>query len=57
MFGLLNAEKANEVHIVSSGYFTDDARAFARHKPIRLVDGPVLVQLARKAQSASIKGW
>ena len=57
MFGLLNAEKANEVHIVSSGYFTDDARAFARHKPIRLIDGPMLVQLVKRAQSAGIKGW
>jgi restriction system protein len=57
MFGLLNAEKANEVHIVSSGYFTDDATAFARHKPIRLIDGPMLVQLVRRAQSAGIKGW
>jgi restriction system protein len=51
MFGVLNAEKANEVHIVSSGYFTHDARAFARHKPIRLIDGPMLVQLIMKAQS------
>jgi restriction system protein len=50
MFGLLNAEKANEVHVVSSGYFTDDARAFAGHKPIRLIDGPMLVQLVKKAQ-------
>jgi len=51
MFGLLNAERANEVHIVSSGYFTEDARNFARHKPIRLIDGPMLVQLVKKAQS------
>ena len=51
MFGLLNAEKANEVHIVTSGYFTDDARSFARNKPIQLIDGPMLVQLVKKAQS------
>ncbi len=55
MFGLLNAERANEIHIVSSGYFTDEAKDFARHKPIRLVDGPMLVQLVQTAQSARVK--
>ena len=54
MFGLLNAEKANEVHIVTSGYFTGDAKNFAANKPIRLIDGPMLVQLVRKAQSPPI---
>jgi restriction system protein len=56
MFGLLNAEKANEVHIVTSGSFTDDAKDFARNKPVRLIDGPMLVQLVKKAQSATASG-
>jgi restriction system protein len=51
MFGVLNAERANEVHVVTSGYFTDEARDFARYKPIRLIDGPALLQMVRKAQS------
>jgi restriction system protein len=55
MFGLLNSEGANEVHIVTSGHFTGDAIDFARNKPIRLVDGSKLVQLIRMAQSARCK--
>ena len=51
MFGLLNAESANEVHVVTSGSFTEEARSFARGKPIRLVDGPRLLDLVRHAQS------
>ena len=53
MFGLLNSEKTNEVHIITSGYFTSDAIDFARNKPIRLIDGPKLVQLVKLAQSAN----
>jgi len=55
MFGLLNAEKANEVHIVTSGHFTNEAQEFARNKPIRLIDGAMLVQLVRCVQSAASK--
>ena len=50
MFGLWNDERANEVHIVTCGDFTDEARQFARGKPIRLIDGPALVQLINKVQ-------
>lgn len=53
MFGLLNAERANEVHIVTCGYFTDEARRFARGKPIRLIDGPSLVQLINKSRQSA----
>ncbi len=53
MFGLLNAERANEVHIVSSGYFTDEAIEFARNKPIRLIDGGMLVKMVGRVQAGN----
>lgn len=54
MFGLLNSERANEVHIITSGEFTNEAIDFARNKPIRLIDGPKLVQIVKSAQSNSL---
>lgn len=56
MFGLLNAERANEVHVVTSGYFTNEAKNFARGKPIKLIDGEALVQFVRKAQEVAPDG-
>ena len=55
MFGVLNAEGANEVHVITSGSFTDEAKSFAGGKPIRLIDGPRLLELIRVAQSAASK--
>jgi restriction system protein len=55
MFGLLNAEGANEVHVVTSGSFTSEAKRFATGKAIRLIDGPRLLQLVRLAQSGPSK--
>jgi restriction system protein len=54
MFGLLNAERANDVHIVTSGYFTEEARQFARGKPIKLIDGPSLIQLINKSRQSAL---
>jgi len=54
MFGLFNSERANEVHIITSGEFTDEAKDFARSKPIKLINGPMLVQLVERAQVATI---
>jgi restriction system protein len=51
MFGIMTAEGANEVIVVTSGRFTADARGFAQGKPIRLVDGPGLLELVRSVQS------
>lgn len=42
MFGLMVAESADEVWVIASGAFTTEAQAFARGKPIRLIDGEVL---------------
>ena len=56
IFGVLHAEGANEVHVVTSGSFTDEAKSFAGGKPIRLIDGPRLLELVKLAQGASKTG-
>ena len=52
MFGLMTAERADEVIVVTSGSFTGGARAFAAGKPIQLVDGPQLLALIRSVQTS-----
>ena len=49
MYGLMVAEGADEVHVVSSGRFTRDAWAFTRGKPIRLIGGRALLEMIRAA--------
>jgi restriction system protein len=44
MFGIMNDERADEVIVVTSGQFTGEAREFAQRNPIRLVDGPKLLE-------------
>ncbi|MGO8931180.1 MAG: restriction endonuclease [Limisphaerales bacterium] len=51
MFGIVTAEGADEAIIVTSGQFTDEARAFARGKPMQLVDGPSLLELVTSVQA------
>lgn len=51
MFGIMTAEGAHEAIIVTSGKFTDEARAFASGKPIHLLDGPKLLELVRSVQA------
>ena len=51
MFGIMTAEGADEVIIVTSGRFTDEARAFASGKPIQLLDGPNLLKLVKSVQA------
>jgi restriction system protein len=51
MYGLLMAEDADRVFIVSVGSYTKDAAEFARGKPIELIDGDKLVKL-RNEQGA-----
>lgn len=50
MFGILNAERADEVIVVTTGRFTGEALKFAEGKPIELVDGPRLLELVRSVQ-------
>lgn len=44
-FGLLHHHKAHEVHVVALGGFTPQAEAFARGKPICLMDGAGLLKM------------
>ena len=50
MFGLMTAERADESIIVTTGKFTRDAQSFAKGKPIKLVDGPMLLALVQSVQ-------
>jgi restriction system protein len=50
MFGLMVAQRAHEIIIVTSGHFTRDAIRFAEGKPIRLVDGLALLALVQSVQ-------
>ena len=45
MYGVMIDAGAAGVIIVCSGHFTHDARAFAKEKPVRLVDGRTLVAM------------
>lgn len=50
MFGLMTAERAAGVFIVTSGIFTQEAGNFASGKPIDLVDGSQLAEMIRNVQ-------
>jgi restriction system protein len=53
MYGLLAHHGADTVKIVCTGVFSADCEAFARGKPIELVDGPAVLALVRSVQSRS----
>lgn len=53
LFGVITAESANRGVLVTSGTFTNDAKAFAAGKPITLVDGAILAQFVRAVQPSS----
>lgn len=55
MYGLMMAEHADRVIIVSVGAYTKDAADFARGKPIELIDGDKLVRLRREQEPESSK--
>lgn len=48
MYGVMVAEKADRVVIVSSGTYTQEAQDFAKGKPILLIDGKALAQYIRE---------
>ena len=52
MFGVLTAEHAAGMTIVTSGMFTQAAKNFAHDKAIDLVDGAQLLQMVSQVQSA-----
>ncbi len=45
LFGVMHGERAQHCIFVSTSSYTDEAQAFARGKPIRLIDGVELLQL------------
>ena len=53
MFGVLTDSNADEVIIICTGHFTEDAKAFASGKPISLIDGKQLCTLIEDVQSSS----
>ena len=50
MFGVLTAENAHKVIIITSTYFSKEARAFAKKKPIELIDGDLLAKMVSKVK-------
>lgn len=52
LFGVVVAEKAQRGVFVTSGTFTPDAVAFARDKPLELVDGQALAKLVEGVQES-----
>jgi restriction system protein len=52
MYGLMTAEHASGAIIVTSGFFTQEAKNFAAGKPVDLVEGSHLVDLIRSVQRA-----
>jgi len=52
MYGVMTAESASSVVVVTSGIFTQEAKNFADDKPIDLVDGAQLESLIGQMQSS-----
>lgn len=52
MYGVMHADKATSVMIVSTGKYTRAARAFAEGKPIQLMDGPALAEFVSSLQGS-----
>ena len=50
-YGVMAAKGAAGGFVVTSGQFTEPAREFAQGRNLKLVDGPVLLQLLQKAQT------
>jgi restriction system protein len=53
LFGVMTAEHADHAIVITSGRFTGDAKAFAKGKPITLIDGRALLELVKGVQAAS----
>lgn len=53
LYGAMTAEAADEAIFVSSGDYTADARRFADGTPIRLIDGPTLLEIVQVVQRAT----
>ena len=54
LFGVVMSERANKGILMTTGYFTKSAIAFAKDKQIELIDGAMLIELL-KNNNVSIK--
>lgn len=52
LYGVMAAQGAAGGYVVTSGQFTQDARAFAEGRNVRLVDGPKLFGLLQQARTS-----
>ena len=50
LFGILAADPADRAIFITSGTYTAEARAFAKGKPLQLIDGHALLDLVREVQ-------
>lgn len=50
LYGVMAAEGAYGGAVVTSGSFTDDAKSFARHLPVELIDGITLQRVIAETQ-------
>lgn len=53
MFGVMIAEKAKAMLIITSGEFTREALDFAKDKPLTLIDGSELIRLIEVVQTSN----
>ena len=51
LFGVISASEVAGGFFVTSGAYTEDARAFAKESGVELIDGVVLEQMVREAQT------
>ncbi len=56
LYGVLASERADRAVLATCGTFTDEAQAFARGKPLKLVVGNELLDLVRSGQRAEPRG-
>jgi restriction system protein len=54
LYGVMVAEKAERAIFVTTGTYTEEANAFARGKPLELVDGEALAKLVAGVQTSHI---
>jgi restriction system protein len=55
MLGLLHHHGADEVIVVTTGEFTEEAKAFAQGKAMQLINGPKLWEMVKGVQRSSPK--
>jgi len=56
LYGVMAANGAAGGFVVTSGRFTDDAKAFAQGRNVTLIDGPALLKLIQQAKAARQSG-